>query len=159
MMLNRLPLAVLALSIAVLSGCGPDPSTGTTFTPPTGWKLFPSVFGFKLWIDPVKGSNSVVMLFKIPKKANVNVQKDVDFSGNPYYHGGSVTKESTITICGNHPAKYLESKDTSTNSKAGIAEIILTKWGEDTYVTIYARPISGKPNASAEAAIRTICVK
>jgi len=159
MPLSRLPFAVLALSIAVLSGCGSDPSTGTTFTPPSGWKQFPSIFGFKLWIDPAKGSNSVVMLFKIPKKSNVNVQKDVDFSGNPYYHGGSVTKEATIAICGNHPAKYLESKDTSASSKTGVAEIVLTTWGEDTYMAMYARPTNGNPNASAEAAIRTICVK
>jgi hypothetical protein len=150
----------LALACAlVLAGCGTDPTTGTSFSPPPGWKQLPSMFGFKMWLNPVKGSNSVVMLFKLPNKANVDVQKDIDFSSNPYYHGGSITKKSAITICGNHPAEYLLSQDTGTSGKSGEAEIVLTKWGQDTYMALYARSNGDKPNSAAEAAIRTICVK
>ena len=156
---QRLSLAVLASCILVLSGCGADPSTGTDFTPPTGWKQFPSIFGFKMWIDPAKGSSSAVMLFKLPNKANVNFQKDVDFSSNPYYHGGSVTKRTAITICGDHPAEYLLAQDNEKTNKAGTAEIVLTKWGQTDYMALYARSNKDKPNASAEAAIRTICLK
>jgi hypothetical protein len=161
MMLLRFGLtSAAALSFVLFAGCGADPTTGTAFAPPAGWTQTPGILGLKMWIDPTKGSNQVVMLVKLPNKSKIDIQKDVDLSSNPAFHGGSVTKQSKIMICGNHPADYLLAHDDGKNGKdAGDAEIILTNWGQDAYMAMYARSNGGKLNPEAEAAIRTICVK
>ncbi len=144
---------------AMLTSCGPDPTVGTTFKPPAGWQAMPAIAGWKMWLNKNKDADQAVMLIRFPNKGKTKFS-DIDFSKNPYYKGDGTTKEQRITICGGHPAQYLLAHGTGKGSgKEGDAEMIFTSWGQDTYMTLYARPKAAKADPAAEAAIRSICLK
>ena len=160
MTFSRVSPLVAVILCSALAACGSDPTNGTAFAPPPGWTQTPSVLGFKMWIDPSKGGHGVVMLYKFANKGSLDFQKDVDLSNNPAFHGGSITKQADITICGNHPAKYLVAEEAAKNGKGpSDAEIVVTTWGSNAYMAMYARSEGASASPAAEAAIRTVCVK
>jgi hypothetical protein len=60
-----------------------------------------------------------------------------------------------ITICGDHPAVLM----LQTNNPDQIWEGVSTTWGSERYMAVYVRPVDAAPDPSAEAAIRSLCLK
>jgi len=155
-------LLVFILSCAAVTGCGKNPTDNLDFKPPQGWTSPPSMFGAKLWIKNEKGNDQILFLLDLPGKATAKLDSDIskEIGSNGYSGGniGVVEKHSHIKICGDHDAEYMEARGDK-NGQRSQTEIVMTKWKNDLYLSLYSRTANAPADPSAETAIHSLCAK
>lgn len=154
--------AMLSLALlAFAAGCSfKSPAEGLDFKAPSGWKTTPSIMGMQMWMKEGTRDGQVLMLFN-HSGGKVKSLNDFDMRTVPVTgKGGRVTSEQPIRICGNHqPAKYF-SMSGETNGKPTIAEVVVTLYDRDNlFLSVYSRPKTAQPDAQAETALRSLCLK
>jgi hypothetical protein len=131
----RVTAALCVLVVCI--GCSRTFTEDLSFQAPKGWVYSPVPGGGDVW---VKGGGS---------KESIMAQA----TATPFPHRQPGWKD--ITICGNHPAMLM----VQTNNPGQIWEAVSTDWGSERYMAVYVRPVNAPPDPTAEAAIRTLCVK
>lgn len=174
--------ALCGLAFAsLLAGCG-NASDNLAFKVPNGYQSKVSVLGMvQIWTQGGSADQSMIMLTKLPVKKDI-ASKDaapLDLTSTAGLKSDKTTVESMqqISICGNQPARLMkmrvqESKPTATASPTGKTasaaspaakemqmEMLMTNVGNNSYVAMYMYPQTDKPDAAAEAALKTVCAK
>lgn len=153
----RFRLPIVALCIAgVLAGCG-SVTQGIDFQAPSGWTATPAMFGrFQMWIKNGKDKNSTQMVMLVKGDAN---STRADFTDLPPQYGKDlkVMRHGSVTLCGTQPAEQYAAQGTDNNGKRSQVEMLSSVIGKDRYIAMYLRPASMSADASAEAAIHSLC--
>jgi hypothetical protein len=139
---------ILGFAIALALVACSSPAQSVTFKPPAGWAATPSFFGFQAWHS---SDDQALVLFKLPVTANMN-QALTESNFRQF----TVKRRERIVICGKQPAVYLYGASTSDRGPQTV-EMIMTTTDGATYMAMYARDTKMRPNAQAEAAIRSLC--
>lgn len=149
-------LAALPLCAGLISGCG-SASDNLNFKAPALWTATPSVLGMmQAWTNP-RDTKQVLMLMKLPIGKDVNI-----LDANTQLKDTKVTEKKTIKICGDQPARFVAMIGTSSDAKddrKSKAEMVITSYGGSTYMAIYDRGANAPADPSAEAALKSICLK
>lgn len=162
-MIKRVLCTLATLCVgAALAGCS-SPAQNTSFQPPSAWKATPGMFGrLQMWMTGDNAQNrQILMLIRGDKNMTTT-----EMSASSPFGGTKNTtdvKHDTITICGTQPADHFTGKGQSTtNGTAHVVdslEGVTTMIGDSKYLVLYIHPIAVKPDAQAEAALRSICPK
>jgi hypothetical protein len=98
------------------------------------------------------------MLFKSPKELSPN-----EVFSNPRFQttlkDATIERRSSILICGNQPARYVEARGYSSRGWEDRIEMVMSNVAGSTYFAMYVRPIASPPDPMAEAAVRELCPK
>ena len=100
----------------------------------------------------------MLMLFRSPKQ----LQSSDVFSNaqlQDTLKQVTVVQRSSILICGNQPAQYLEARGSSARGEEDRVDMVMTNAAGSTYFAMYVRPITSITNPAAEAALRELCTK
>jgi hypothetical protein len=62
-----------------------------------------------------------------------------------------------VTVCGNHPAKYLTYTFTSTTGLPVTSEMVIAVFGTSAYSARYNKAIGQDPDSAAEQSLSTLC--
>lgn len=152
--------ALVSITAIVQTGCsfGSSPADGLNFHAPPGWQSSPGIIGvMQFWRSP-SNDQEVLMLFRSPKALPAG-----DIFSNSQMQGTLkdvvVTRRSTIEICGNQPATYIEARGSSAKGGDENLEMVMTTARGTSYFAMYVRPITLRANAQAAAALRELCLK
>lgn len=138
------------------------------FAVPAGYQSKFNLFGSEMWIRGQADHPDMLMLMTIPKKFDIGTTgKDFNFDSMPgqSVKNARLTEHKKIVMCGNQPAFEAKAVGTSDATKAtgknGAEDIdmILTGWGNNTYMVMYAHPHSTPADPASEAALMTLCPK
>ncbi|HET9391969.1 MAG TPA: hypothetical protein VFO29_00410 [Candidatus Rubrimentiphilum sp.] len=144
----------LLFACAALAGCG-SVTSGIDFKAPAGWTTFSLMGRFQMWMKPGPEKDKAQMVFLIRGQT----ADTMDFKQIPQA-GSSIRnqKMSAIKICGNQRAQYVTAVGTSSNGGGDEAlEMISAPVGDQSFLAMYIRPQSMKPDPAAETAIRSLC--
>lgn len=151
-------LAAFTAAALLLGGCG-SATEGLDFKAPAGWTAMPAILGFghmQMWFKKAPDAKQDEMLILVRGQNATSI----DLNTVPQAGVGKLKtqKTSTITICGNQKAQYLSALGTGRNGgEDQMMEMVSTPVGNQSYITMYIRPKSAKPDPQAEAAIRSLC--
>lgn len=143
-----------ALGAAIaLCACG-SVTAGLEFKPPAGWTATPSVLGrVQMWINHGNGKShdQVLMLIRGGNSSTdmLNYPTGAQSLRN--------VKRSAITVCGNQPAERMTATGVSSNHNETSIEAVSTTIRTAKYLAMYIRPLGERPDAQAEAALRSLC--
>jgi hypothetical protein len=158
--IRKAAATVVALLAIAPSGCGltSSPASGLTFRPPPGWRPSPSVLGFvQFWRSPAD-DRELLMLFRSPRE----LQPSDIFSDSRLQstlQHVTVERRTTINICGNQPARYVEASGTSQSGQEDRVDMVMTNTSGKSYFAMYIRPVVSPTDPMAEAALRELCAK
>jgi hypothetical protein len=152
--------AVAAFLALDLAGCSvtASPADGLRFAAPPGWRSSPGILGFMQFWRPPNDDREVLMLFKSPKPLTAK-EVFTNVQINDTLKGARIERRSAITICGDHPATFIEARGTSTHNGDERIDLVLTNIAGNGYLALYARPAGAIPNPVAESALRELCPK
>jgi len=124
-------------TVVVCAGCAPRFTHDLAFQAPKGWAYSAVPGGGEGWAKGA-GSNESIMarVTDSPLRRRQPGWED-------------------ITICGNHPAVLMIQR----NNPGQIWEAVSTNWRAERYMAVYIRPTDTSPDTSAEAAIRSLCLR
>jgi hypothetical protein len=150
-------LAALTAAALLLAGCG-SASEGLDFKPPAGWTAMPGILGFghmQMWFKKASDNKQDQMLMLV-RGQNAS---SIDLKTVPQAGVGAIKSQkiTTITICGNTRAQYLSAIGTGHNGQNQTMEMVSTPVGNQSYLAMYIRPQTDKPDPDAEAAMRSLC--
>ena len=91
-------------------------------------------------------------------KLDSDISKEIGSNGYSGGNIGVVEKHSHIKICGDHDAEYMEARGDK-NGQRSQTEIVMTKWKNDLYLSLYSRTANAPADPSAETAIHSLCAK
>ena len=156
----RVFMKLAAVSIAaVLAGCA-SPAQDTAFAPPIGWKATPAMFGrLQMWMTGSDAKDRQVLMIVRGDKSMTAA--DLNRS-SPLGNGMHDVKRDTITICGTQRAEHFTGRGQGGTGSSRVeqqVEGVTTAIGDAKYSVLYIRPASIRPDAQAEAALRSICPK
>lgn len=82
-----------------------------------------------------------------------------DFNAIPEQYGknANVIKRGNVKLCGSQPAEQMIADGTDRAGKRSRIEMVSTIIDKDRYVAMYIRPVTLPADASAEAAIHSLC--
>ncbi len=147
-------LAAVLLASAALAGCG-SVTAGVDFKAPAGWAATPSILGrMQMWTKKAADNkqDQMVMLVR-GSNANIDLRTIPQVGSNAM----TMTKQSTITICGNQKAQFASGTGSGHSGQKQTMEMVSATVGQDGFVAMYLRPQSDRPDPEAEAAIRSLC--
>jgi hypothetical protein len=151
-------LGIIALVTASGCGFGSSPANGLQFHPPAGWRSSPGFMGFIQFWRPPTDDREVLMLFKSPKQLQPS-----DIFSDARLHDTlknvTVERRSSILICGNQPARYVEARGSSARGEQDRVDMVMTNAAGSTYFAMYVRPVTSPTNPMAEAALQELCAK
>lgn len=153
-------LAVVFIA-AGLAGCA-SPAQDTAFAPPAGWSSTPGMFGrLQMWMTGSDSENrQVIMVIRGEKgMTTAELTKTPPFVRTEGMHD---VKSDTITICGSQRVAHFTGRGQSGSDSSRVEkqiEGVTTLIGDAKYAVLYIRPVSVRPDAQAEAALRSICPK
>jgi len=153
--------AVAALAVLAATACALSASPADSlqhFQAPPGWRSSPGILGFMQFWRPPSNDREVLMLFKSPKPLKAaDVFSNAQFDDN--WKDVVFEKHAVIQICGGAPATYVEARGTSSKGGDERVEIVLATRNATSYLAMYARPLEGQANPTAQAALRELCPK
>ncbi len=147
-------MAAVFLASCGLAGCG-SVTAGVDFKAPAGWTSTPSILGrMQAWMKKARDNkqDEMVMLVR-GSNANIDLRTIPQVGSNSM----SMTKQSTITICGNQKAQFASGTGAGHSGGKETMEMVSATVGQDGYVAMYLRPQSDPADPAAEAAIRSLC--
>ncbi|HEY8298299.1 MAG TPA: hypothetical protein VIG32_09785 [Candidatus Baltobacteraceae bacterium] len=151
-------VAVAALAILALAGCGGSASGDlASFKAPDGWRGG-GIGGYSMWISPdaKNGSGEVLMLMRLPYRSGSH--QDLSMATSQYQHA-KVLQRKTIDICGKQPANYVEMAADQKTGKHENVQLVSTRYNDTVYFAMYARDAGTPANPAANTAIRSLCLK
>lgn len=147
-------MAAVLLASSALAGCG-SVTAGVDFKAPAGWTSTPSILGrMQAWMKKARDNkqDEMVMLIR-GSNANIDLRTIPQVGSSAM----SMTKQSTITICGNQKAQFASGTGTGHSGEKERMEMVSATVGQDGYVAMYLRPQSDPADPAAETAIRSLC--
>lgn len=151
----RLPIVALCIAGA-LAACG-SVTQGIAFQAPSGWTATPAMFGrFQMWIKSGQDKQLTQMVMLVKGDA---ASTHADFTNLPpqYSKNVKVMQHGNVTLCGSQQAEQYVAQGTDSNGKRSQIEMLSSVVGKDRYIAMYLRPATMTPDASAEAAIHSLC--
>jgi hypothetical protein len=154
------------IAALLFAGCG-NATSNMGFTVPAGYQSKFNLFGSEMWTAGQAARPSFIMLMTIPKKFDVaKTGNGFDFGSIPSQSvkNARVTERKAIVMCGHQTAFEAKAVGT-TNDKAANKngdediEMIVTGWGNSTYMAMYGHPHSMPADPASEAALMTLCPK
>ena len=147
-------IAAVFLASTALAGCG-SVTAGVDFKAPAGWASTPSILGrIQVWTRKARDNkqDEMVMLVR-GSSATIDLRTIPQVGSNAM----KVTKQSTITICGNQKAQFASGTGSGHSGQKEAMEMVSATVGQNGYVSMYLRPQSDPADPAAETAIRSLC--
>jgi hypothetical protein len=120
-----------------------------------GWNATPAIFGIQAWRAPDGRQNLVLFRFPLHLDTRQAIENSED------YNHWETASHKTIRICGDQPAILFSGRGESSrfgHRRDQQVEMVMTSYNV-TYMAMYARDLSVHPNADAERAIRSLCLR
>jgi hypothetical protein len=160
MILSLIRLGIVAVVALAAAGCAfnASPAQGLRFAAPPGWRPSPGIMGFMQFWQAPNDDQAVLMLLKSPK----TIAPDELFSNARYrdtLRDTTVERRQSIEICGHQPAMYIAASGTSRSGEPSHVDVVATNVAGASYIAMYVRPLTDRPDPKAEAALRNLCAK
>jgi hypothetical protein len=130
-----------------------SPVRGLDFKAPSGWATDKGTGFAQTWYTPRPGRSDTDLL--IVSRSSESDRNRPDTGDEVASNERQITRRP-ITICGNHPAWYRETRRQSVATEE-IVESIATSWAGIVYRALYIRLSDEPRNPDAEAAMRSLC--